>query len=82
MESKYHAITSKTYYAIVTREETDSDPLGGAHGRGGRQPHTASYLKEKKRLETKVKAPEASTCSRKGVVKDEGSHIAKHRKRI
>ncbi|KAK9158628.1 hypothetical protein Scep_005202 [Stephania cephalantha] len=64
--------------AVVTKEETSSDPLGGARGRGGRRPQTASYRKEKQKLETNVKAPEASTRARKGVVEDDGSHIAEH----
>ncbi|KAK9169016.1 hypothetical protein Syun_001156 [Stephania yunnanensis] len=67
--------------AVVTREETVSDHLGGACGRGGRRPHTASYRKEKQNLETEVKAQKASTHACKGVVEDEGSHIAKHRER-
>ncbi|KAK9168589.1 hypothetical protein Syun_000729 [Stephania yunnanensis] len=58
-----------------------SDPLGGARGRGGRRPQTTSYLKEKQKLETKVKAPEASTLALKSVVEDEGSHIIEHRER-
>ncbi|KAK9148428.1 hypothetical protein Scep_007185 [Stephania cephalantha] len=67
--------------AVVTREETGSDPLGGARGRGGRRPQTAAYRKEKQKLESKVKAPEASTRSRKGVVEDEGSRTTEHRER-
>ncbi|KAK9166968.1 hypothetical protein Scep_002159 [Stephania cephalantha] len=67
--------------AIVTREETGSDPLGGARGRGGWRPQIASYRKEKQKLETKVKAPKASTRARKAVVEDEGSHIAEHQER-
>ncbi|KAK9148362.1 hypothetical protein Scep_007119 [Stephania cephalantha] len=39
--------------AIVTRKETSSEPLGGAHGHGGQKPLTTSYQKEKQKIDTK-----------------------------
>ncbi|KAK9108040.1 hypothetical protein Syun_024051 [Stephania yunnanensis] len=42
---------------------------------------TASYQKEKQKLEMNANAPKASTRARKGVLEDEGSHIAEHRER-
>ncbi|KAK9106907.1 hypothetical protein Syun_022918 [Stephania yunnanensis] len=67
--------------AVVTKDETGSNPLRDARGRGGRRPQIASYRKEKQKLETKVKTPEASTLSRKGVVEDEDSYITEPRER-
>ncbi|KAK9087483.1 hypothetical protein Syun_029877 [Stephania yunnanensis] len=67
--------------AVVTKEETGSDPLGGARGCGGWRSQIASYRKEKRNLEIEVKVPEVSTCACKGVVEDEGSHIVEHRER-
>ncbi|KAK9168844.1 hypothetical protein Syun_000984 [Stephania yunnanensis] len=64
--------------AVVTREETGSEPLGGARGHGGRRPPIASYQKEKQKIETKVNAPATSKRAQKGVLEDEGSHIAEH----
>ncbi|KAK9160113.1 hypothetical protein Syun_006454 [Stephania yunnanensis] len=40
--------------AFLTREETGNEPLGSAHSRGGRQPETASYRKEKQKNDVKV----------------------------
>ncbi|KAK9111581.1 hypothetical protein Scep_019100 [Stephania cephalantha] len=67
--------------AVVAREESGNVSLRGARGRGGRRPHTASYRNEKQKIEMKVNAPATSTCARKGVLQDEGSHVAEHRER-
>ncbi|KAK9105133.1 hypothetical protein Scep_021977 [Stephania cephalantha] len=66
---------------VVTREETDSKPLGGARGRNGRRPYTASYWKEKQKSDVKGNAPTTSKCALKGVLQDEGSHVIEHQER-
>ncbi|KAK9132734.1 hypothetical protein Scep_012262 [Stephania cephalantha] len=67
--------------AVVTREDTGSEPLGGARGRGGWRPKNASYWKEKQKIKMKVNALVMSTHALKGVLENEGSYIAEHRER-
>ncbi|KAK9151018.1 hypothetical protein Syun_009327 [Stephania yunnanensis] len=64
--------------AIVTKEETSSEPLGGAHGRGSRRPPIISYQKEKQKIDTKVNAPATRRRPRKGVQQYKGSHLVEH----
>ncbi|KAK9098852.1 hypothetical protein Syun_025897 [Stephania yunnanensis] len=40
--------------AVVIREETGSELLGGAYDRGGRRPPNASYWKEKEKIDTQA----------------------------
>ncbi|KAK9157864.1 hypothetical protein Scep_004438 [Stephania cephalantha] len=63
---------------IVTRKETSSESLGGARGRGGRRPPTASARKEKQKIHMQASGPTSSRRSRKGVLQDESSHVAEH----
>ncbi|KAK9140639.1 hypothetical protein Scep_010320 [Stephania cephalantha] len=67
--------------AVVTREETGSEPLGGVRGRGGRRPPTTSAQKEKQEIRMQANVPASSRRPRKGVLQDESSHVAEHRER-
>ncbi|KAK9169430.1 hypothetical protein Syun_001570 [Stephania yunnanensis] len=65
--------------AVVIREETGSEPLGGARGRGGRRPPTASAHKEKQNIHMQASGPPSSRRPRKVVLQDESSNDVEHR---
>ncbi|KAK9157651.1 hypothetical protein Scep_004225 [Stephania cephalantha] len=65
--------------AVVIREEAGREPLGGARGRGGRRPPTASAREEKQKIHMQASGPASSRRPRKAVLQDESFNVAEHR---
>ncbi|KAK9125222.1 hypothetical protein Scep_014068 [Stephania cephalantha] len=67
--------------SLSQKDETGSEPLGGACSHSGWRPPTASNRKDKQKIHTQASGLASSRRPRKGVLQDKASHVVEHHER-